>query len=113
MSHAVRAPDPLSKYEDDGLCGAFRRIVRALNSIYCQRIEMNAACYLQWAGRRRTSTSAAAVRGAIGIPALLLSCIEQREIRIISGSQLRCFHQHPLNMFIPLLGKRCAYRGLG
>src|SRR5438094_8792600 len=62
MNHAVRAPDPLYKYEDDGLCGASRRIVRALNSVCCQRIAMNAVCYLLWAGRRRTSISAAAAR---------------------------------------------------
>src|SRR6266705_4138088 len=55
-------PILLSKYGDDGLCGGFHRIVCELNSMNCRRIGMSAACYLPWAGRRRTSTSAAAAR---------------------------------------------------
>src|SRR2546422_6378623 len=47
-------PILLSKYGDDGLCGGFHRIVCELNSMNCRRIGMSAACYLPWAGRRRT-----------------------------------------------------------
>jgi hypothetical protein len=61
MSHAVRAPDPFVQVRGRWIV-ASRRIVRALNSRSCQRIGMNVACYLLWAGRRRTSTSAAAAR---------------------------------------------------
>src|SRR5438445_3865568 len=47
-------------------------------------------------------------RRSIRISLLLLSFIDQGQIMILSGCQLRGFHQHTLNMLVALFGKRCA-----
>src|SRR4029077_20647135 len=47
-------------------------------------------------------------RRSIGIPLLFLSFIDQGQIMILSGCQLRGFHQHTLDMFGALFGKRGA-----
>src|SRR5205814_2589506 len=44
-------------------------------------------------------------RRSIGISFLLFSFIDQGQIMILSGCQLRGFHQHTLDMFVALFGK--------
>ena len=48
-------------------------------------------------------------RRSIGIPLLFFSFIDQGQIMILSGRQLRGFHQHALDMFVALFGKWCAH----
>src|SRR5436190_328679 len=67
----------------------------SLLAVHCEQIGQEFACHREC--------------GAIGIPFLFLPGVEQGEIRIVSRSQLRRLHQHMLNMFVALLGKRCAH----
>ena len=48
-------------------------------------------------------------RRSIGISFLFFSFVHQSQIVILSGRQLRGFHQHALDMFVALCGKWCAY----
>jgi hypothetical protein len=52
-------------------------------------------------------------RRSIGVPFLFFSFIEQREIVILSGRQLRSLDQHKLDILVALFGNRCANRLLG
>src|SRR5262249_10099720 len=52
-------------------------------------------------------------RRSVGITLLFLSFIDQGQIMILSGRQLRSFHQHTLNMFVALFGKRGAHHLVG
>src|SRR5439155_514461 len=52
-------------------------------------------------------------RRSIGISFLLFSFIDQGQIMILSGCQLRGFHQHTLDMFVALFGKRGAHHLVG
>src|SRR5438445_1117840 len=52
-------------------------------------------------------------RRSIGISFLLFSFIDQGQIMILSGCQLRGFHQHTLDMFVALFGKRGAHHLFG
>src|SRR5262249_32681791 len=47
--------------------------------------------------------------GAVRIPLLLLLFVNRAQVVILSRRQLRSFHQGSLNMFVPLLGQRCAH----
>ena len=49
-------------------------------------------------------------RRSIGVPFLFLSFIEQGQIVILSGRQLRGLDQHTLDMLVALFGNRCAHR---
>jgi len=50
---------------------------------------------------------------SIGIPFLLFCFVDQSQVVILSGRQLRGFHQHPLDMLVALFGKRGAHHLVG
>src|SRR5207245_2274415 len=52
-------------------------------------------------------------RRSIGISFLLFSFIDQGQIMILSGCPLRGFHQHTLDTFVALFGKRGAHHLVG
>jgi hypothetical protein len=72
-----------------GIC---ERYEVALPSIHGEQIRHHFPSY----GQRRS----------IGISLLFLSFIDQGQIMILSRCQLRGFHQHTLDMFVALFGKR-------
>ena len=77
----------------------FCRYEISLSSIYGEKICDHLARY-----RKRRS---------IGVPFLFFSFIEQGQIVILSGRQLRSLDQNKLDILVALFGNRCANRLLG
>jgi hypothetical protein len=50
---------------------------------------------------------------SIGVPFLLFLLIRLRELMVLSGRQLRGFHQHALYVLVALLRNRCALSHVG
>ncbi len=51
--------------------------------------------------------------GSIGIPFLLFCFIDQGQIVVLSGRELRGLHQHTLDVLVALFGKRGAHHLVG